>query len=57
MDDLRLAVATAAVLWIAGTHLWFPWFDRKAAAFQHTWVHFSGGIAVGYVTPSRSRAR
>lgn len=50
MDDMRAIAASATVLWIASVHLWFPWFDRRAAAFRHAWVHFSGGIAVGYVT-------
>ncbi len=50
MDDPRILTGIVVITAMAATHMLFPWFDRRAVAYRHLWVHFSGGVAVGYVT-------
>lgn len=50
MDDPRTLTGIVVITGMVATHMLFPWFDRRAMAYRHLWVHFSGGIAVGYVT-------
>ncbi|TDJ24237.1 MAG: hypothetical protein E2O58_06595 [Gammaproteobacteria bacterium] len=50
MDDPRTLTGIVVIMAMGATHMLFPWFDRRAVAYRHLWVHFSGGIAVGYVT-------
>ena len=50
MDDPRILTGVIVIIAMAATHMLFPWFDRRAVVYRHVWVHFSGGIAVGYVT-------
>ena len=50
MIDPRTLTGIIVIIGMAATHMAFPWFDRRAVAYRHLWVHFSGGVAVGYVT-------
>ena len=49
MDDPRTLTGIIVIMAMVATHLLFPRFDRAAVAYRHLWVHFSGGVAVGYV--------
>ena len=50
MADPKILTGIIVIIGMAATHMLFPWFDRRAVAYRHLWVHFSGGVAVGYVT-------
>lgn len=37
------------ILLMAVAHLLYPSFEKAASSFQHLWIPFTGGVAIGYV--------
>ena len=38
-----------AILLMAAAYILYPGFEKAASAYQHLWIPFTGGVAIGYV--------
>lgn len=37
------------ILLMAAVYILYPGFEKAASAYQHLWIPFTGGVAIGYV--------
>lgn len=44
-----VVISGIVILLMAAAYILYPRFEKAASAYQHLWIPFTGGVAIGYV--------